>query len=187
MLIVGDSIMEDAASGNSTVLSLRNTQGGLLAADSMSLDFSKTYSGTTYPLARILSSNEINSNFGFGYLSLQTFGGGTMSEWLHIDSSGVVKTNSGRIAPPTSIDNTDSPYTALASDHIILCNTTAGDITINLPAGVTGTIYTIKNTGTGTLTIDGNGAETIEEELTQTISTLNCPKIIFDGTEWWII
>ena len=133
------------------------------------------------------TANGLDGNIFLGGTTGNVRVGDTTVPTYALEVAGTVKSEGGRIAPPTSIDNTDSPYTALASDHIILCNTTAGDITINLPAGVTGTIYTIKNTGTGTLTIDGNGAETIEEELTQTISTLNCPKIIFDGTEWWII
>ena len=101
--------------------------------------------------------------------------------------SGTITFKGGLITNVTSIDDSDSPYTVLASDHVILCDTDADDITVNLPEGVTGTEYSIKNTGDGTVTVDGYGTETIDDELTQSVSTLNCPKITFDGTEWWII
>ena len=58
-----------------------------------------------------------------------------------------------------SITNTASPYTA-ATSAVILGNTSGGNITVNLPAAASnsGKSYYIKNTGTGTLTIDGSGS-----------------------------
>lgn len=59
------------------------------------------------------------------------------------------------------IDNTDSPYTVLATDLVIMCDTDAGAITVNLPAGVAGKSYKIVNAGsTGNdVTITPNGTE----------------------------
>lgn len=53
----------------------------------------------------------------------------------------------------------DSPYTVLATDHGIFCDTNGGAITVLLPAGVDGKAYYIINCGSSgnnvTLTPDG--------------------------------
>jgi hypothetical protein len=50
--------------------------------------------------------------------------------------------------PPTSIDSTDSPYTVLATDKLILVDGISDDITINLPAAASfsGRKLTVKRT-----------------------------------------
>jgi hypothetical protein len=84
-------------------------------------------------------------------------------------------------------------YTATAGDYVILCDTdTAGAaFTITLPAAAshTGRVYYVKNTGTGhfDVTVDGNGAETIDGAATQTVIDGNCLAVVCDGTEWWVI
>jgi hypothetical protein len=87
-----------------------------------------------------------------------------------------------------SIDHTASPYTAGAS-LVILGNTTGGNITVNLPAAAanTGQYYFVKNTGDGTLTLDGNSAETVEGETTQVLLQNDCALIVCDGANWWLI
>lgn len=73
-------------------------------------------------------------------------------------------TGSGRILETTRIDNGDSPYTILSSDHNIFCDTDGGDITVNLPAGVDGTYYRIINTGSvgNDVIVAPNGAELLD-------------------------
>lgn len=62
-----------------------------------------------------------------------------------------------------------STYTAASTDCTIDC--TSGTFTINLPTavGITGKIYNIKNTGTGTITIDPSGAELVDGGSTITL------------------
>lgn len=57
--------------------------------------------------------------------------------------------------------------TTLDATHYVV-NCTANTFTVSLPTavGITGRIYVIKNTGTGTITVDGNGSETIDGALT---------------------
>lgn len=76
---------------------------------------------------------------------------------------GVLETNSGRIHSESRIINTDSPYTLLVTDGIVFADTDDGDITINIPAGVSGTCYEWYNVGSSgnTLTVDPNGTETL--------------------------
>lgn len=84
-------------------------------------------------------------------------------------------------------------YTALVTDHIILADTSGGAFTITLPkvADAAGLILVFIRTGAGAnaLTIDGDGAETINGAATNAdmdaqydMLTLYC-----DGTEWFII
>lgn len=104
--------------------------------------------------------------------------------------TGILTTGGGRIAHITRIDDTDSPYTILESDHIVMCDTDDGVITANLPAGVDGTNYIIKNTGTSgnDVTLDPNGTEQLFKggagvsEVVADMETLN---IYFETTENW--
>ncbi len=85
----------------------------------------------------------------------------------------------------------DSPYTA-ASETVILCDCTAGAITINLPVATNSTdrIYFIKkiDATANAITIDGNASETIDGALTQIISNQYVSiQIVCDGSNWYII
>jgi len=77
-------------------------------------------------------------------------------------------------------------YTATVTDDVILGN---GTFTITLPAaaGVTGKIFNIKNIGTGTITVDGDGGETIDGDATVDLIQDEVITIICNGSNWWII
>jgi hypothetical protein len=79
-------------------------------------------------------------------------------------------------------------YTATNADYVIDC--TSGTFTVTLPAssGRTGRILIIKNSGAGTITVDGNGAETIDGAATYSLAVQYATiQIISDGTNWKII
>ena len=79
-------------------------------------------------------------------------------------------------------------YTATTSDYFIDCTT--GSFTVNLftAVGNTGRILIIKNSGTGTITVDPNGTQTIDGATTQLLSTQwSRVHIISDGSNWKII
>ena len=95
--------------------------------------------------------------------------------------------NGGFAANLTSQTGT---YTALTSDHTILCGSGNETFTVTLPAasGVSGIIYNIKNIGTGTITVDGADSETIDGATTQVISTqYDSITIQCDGSNWHIL
>jgi hypothetical protein len=62
------------------------------------------------------------------------------------------------------IDDTDSPYSAVALDDVIYCDTDSASITLNLPAGSAGLSYKIVNCGTSgnNVVITPNGSELID-------------------------
>ena len=83
-------------------------------------------------------------------------------------------------------------YTATTSDFAILVDASGGAITITLPTAVgnTGRMYNIKKTDSSTnaVIIDGNGAETIDGDVTKTITDQYVSlTIISDGNNWSII
>lgn len=93
------------------------------------------------------------------------------------------------------IDDGDSPYTLADNDGIgfLRCDTSSAAITVNLPTAADNKdrVIFIKNSDTGAngkdLTIDGEGAETIDGAATKTAEALDSYGLWCDGTEWWIV
>jgi len=77
-------------------------------------------------------------------------------------------------------------YTATSSDNLIICD---GTFTIALPTsvGVGGKVYNIKNIGAGTITVDANSTQTIDGELTVTLSQYENLTIVSDNSNWLIL
>ena len=91
----------------------------------------------------------------------------------------------------TPITNTESPYTVVGADYLILCDCTAGAITVNLPtaAGNTRELVIQKIDGSvNAVTIEGFGGETINGALQNTDLDVQYEglKLNSDGTNWVI-
>ncbi len=78
-------------------------------------------------------------------------------------------------------------YTLTSLDNIIEC--TANTFTITLPTavGIAGKQYVIKNSGSGVITVDGDGSQTIDDELTQALNQYDSITIVSNNTNWIII
>ena len=79
-----------------------------------------------------------------------------------------------------------------SGDYLLLCNSTAGAVTITLPpaALVPGRIYVFKrvNAGANNVVVDGYGAETIDGAATYTLSSQWAGvTVMSNGTAWFII
>lgn len=91
-------------------------------------------------------------------------------------------------APVTVV--TGPTYTATASDYVILAT---GPVTITLPDAVANdakTMYIKRMTsgGANTVIIDGQGSQTIDNALTQTLNVRYVSVQIYAGSgNWWII
>jgi hypothetical protein len=84
--------------------------------------------------------------------------------------------------------NRTSTYTIDNEDCVVNC--TSGTFTVTLPTavGVEGQYFIVKNSGTGVITIDGDGSETIDGNLTFILSTqYQSITIISNGLNWNII
>lgn len=80
----------------------------------------------------------------------------------------------------------------VSGDYLLLCNATAGAITVTLPPVglVAGRIYSFKKTdaSANAVTIDGYGSETIDGATTKSLaSQYKALTIMSDGTTWWIL
>lgn len=90
-----------------------------------------------------------------------------------------------------AIDSTDSPYSVLATDGLILVDASAGDVTVILytPNSETvGYLQRIKRTDTSTNTVllTTAGSEQIDNEDEWEIGYLDTIPVRSDGTNWWI-
>ena len=107
---------------------------------------------------------------------------------LNTDSCGNNAINVG-IASGGSISNVRTinvSDTQLASDEIIICDGT--DITLTLlEATGSNTILHIKNINTTDLIVEGDGADTIDDELNQTLSQWESMMILDYAVGVWLI
>jgi hypothetical protein len=77
-------------------------------------------------------------------------------------------------------------------DGLVLANATAGNITLTLPtaASAGGLRIAVKKTDASlnTVTIDGNGAETIDGAANRVLLTQYAVvTVMSDGTQWWVV
>jgi len=78
-------------------------------------------------------------------------------------------------------------YQLLVTDETVIGNSST-PFTITLPSPVLGQIFKVKNIGTGAITLDGFGTNTIDGELTQTIAQWECIEVVgVTSTGWGII
>lgn len=75
-------------------------------------------------------------------------------------------------------------YTILDTDYTINC--TSGTFSVFLPTavGAKGRICVIKNSGSGTITLDANGSQTIDGATTKTLSPTDVIQVTSDGANW---
>lgn len=86
----------------------------------------------------------------------------------------------------------DSPYSVAASDAVIFCNATGGNMTVTLPSAAshTGRKLTVKRTNTTANTVTvGSASGTIDGSASYIIpgGTLNSITVVSDGTNWYIV
>jgi len=121
---------------------------------------------------------------------------GTAAGYLAFDSSGNIITTTGTGGGgggfTYGFTNVTSTYTETATSgyKIILANTTSGGFNINLPTAVGNTALIVikKISGVSSLTIDGNGTETIDGSLSISISVENTSiSLISNNANWLII
>ena len=78
-------------------------------------------------------------------------------------------------------------YTIDLNDYYVVCSGNGYTITLPTAVGNDWREYTIKYTGTGSITVDADGTETIDGSLTQVLSPDDAMKIVSDGTNWLIV
>ena len=114
---------------------------------------------------------------------LQSNGGVEIT--LPSDSLNVVN-SSGQISVLDFSVTSGRVYAASDSDCVI---SATGTVTVTLPAvsGVSGKMLWVKNAGVGVVTVDGNGAETIDGSLTATLAAGVAIHVVSDGSNWLVL
>lgn len=122
-----------------------------------------------------------------GFRVLFTAGGDCS---LGLPLAGIIATRTDILAPPVrTITATTTPT---ATDYALLADATGGAVTVNLPpaAGNSGRVLIVKkiDASGNAVTLDGDGAETIDGAATQATSTQwNAFTVQCDGTGWFLI
>lgn len=98
---------------------------------------------------------------------------------------GQLQPNATDIANPYTAVSAN--YAVLATDYQIEC--TANSFTVTLPTavGVVGKIYSIKNSGTGTITVATTASQTIDGSLTQPLTQYDNLVVMSNGSAWIIL
>jgi len=78
-------------------------------------------------------------------------------------------------------------YTIDTTNYIVDC--TSNTFTVTLPTAVSneGRTYIIKNSGAGVITLEGDGTETIDGALNQTLNQYDSITVVSNGANWIII
>jgi len=108
------------------------------------------------------------------------------------DQTWTLPNATGTLALTTDITTPSLINTAVATTFATpneTINCTANTFTVNLPTavGIQGTTYTLVNSGTGTITLDPNGTETINGNTTIDLVQYVSRTVQSDGTNWIII
>jgi hypothetical protein len=108
---------------------------------------------------------------------------------IMFDGTNFILQNPQKLAPEFTLVSKTANYTASPADRIILVDASAGAITITLPTavGIQGKPYTIKkiDSSNNNVTVDGDGAETIDGATTYLLYAQNdFIEIISDNSNW---
>lgn len=108
--------------------------------------------------------------------------GGFLRQWI--------QDRLNRLARETSVSKAyrsiSTATTALDSDHLLDCD---GTFAVTLPptSDRTGKELIVKNSGAGTITVDGDGAETIDGAASLSVTAGNSATLISDGNSNWVV
>ena len=106
---------------------------------------------------------------------------------MAISSAGVVTIGGNNVVSRviTSVSSGGTLGAAANTDYVVLAS---GTNTQTLPTAVGNkNRYTIKNTGTGVITVNTTSSQTIDVSLTITLDAYTAVDIISDNANWWII
>lgn len=151
--------------------------------------------GTTYPLLVNSATVCVSSYDRNGWIS--PFVGTAEMPYITADNAdGEALSGGARLAFELPLHalvlqyvTKSSNATITASERLVLGNTASGNVTLTLPAAASVTAYTVfsfvKTSASNTLTIDGNGSETINGASTYAMTALNERIDIYStGTAW---
>lgn len=123
--------------------------------------------------------NVVDSGGSINVLDFSTASG---ASFLFGPGGGTVQVVGAEVRVP--YNTASGAYSVQATDTVLNC--TSGTFSVALPAasGVTGKILMIKNSGAGTITVDPDGAETVDGAASATIAAGAKLWLVCDGSGW---
>lgn len=195
--VIGAS--SSAVAGGAVGFLAEATDGGAVGRNSSATDggaVGRNAEATTGFAGGFLASAESGGAIGYlasadgpGRVQLGTGTNSTDSTIQFLNSGSVTAAEFGRLAVSTTAA-TGSTYTVLSTDHVILANNSGGVAVALISAASAGDGFrlVVKNTGTGAVTIDADGAETIDGALTAILTNqYESITIVSDGSNWFIL
>jgi len=119
-----------------------------------------------------------------------TYGTGSSSADASALAGYGTKATSATLSTKIAVTTKGSSWTVATTDRATLFVSTSGSITASLPAAATAAtdfFVGMRNSGTGTLTIDPNGGETIDGEATLAIAPGESAYVVCSGTTWYTL
>ena len=175
-----DKLQVSNTSAVYTGLSIANTNAALkLIVNSLG---NISIGTTAFTSMDFITNNTIRSTITAGGATLLNGAAGNAQDKLSVNGSAEM------LGMKQAFVSKTGAYTATFNDYIIDC--TSGTFTVTLPASASqaGRILIIKNSGAGTITVDGNASETIDGAATYSLSVqYSTVQIASDGTNWKII
>lgn len=106
---------------------------------------------------------------------------GATNTWLKNDGSGNL---SWAPAPGLNVTGTKTSAYAAISGDFVLCN---GTFSVTLPTAVANAIVSVKNLGTGTITVNTTGGQTIDGAASlQLVTQYESYDFIADASAWYV-
>ena len=78
-------------------------------------------------------------------------------------------------------------YAILATDYTVNCTSGTFTVTALTAVGITGQVFNVKNSGSGTITLATTGGQTIDGNATITLLQYDCCTIQSTGSNWVIL
>jgi hypothetical protein len=87
----------------------------------------------------------------------------------------------------SSIVSKSANYSVDPSVSAIVCTANSFDVTLPDAAGVPAKTYTVKNSGSGIITLKTTSAQTIDGQSTQTLTQYDALTVMSDGANWILV
>lgn len=125
--------------------------------------------------------------YGSGWMRYTTYGSGTVTGTraykAAFASDGLLIEES--LNPVvTGFRQESAAYTIDTDDHIIELTSNTFTVTLPTAVGITGQQFIIKNSGSGTITLDGDGAETIDGAASVNLAQYDYITVVSNGTDF---